>query len=81
MNKTDEQHDKKQADEIAEELIKLISNNIVDINNKNSTLRYYYEKLGWETETSFIIDEGLEKFGIALAMLEIDLKEYIKEDK
>lgn len=75
----EQESNKKKADETANELIKLISDNMVKINSKNEILKYFYENLGWETETSYIIEEALGKLGLGLAMLEMDLRAEAEE--
>lgn len=68
------EYNEKHANELASELMDMISKFILDVHTKNSLLKYFYEKMGWETETSFIIEEALEKLGVSLASLVMDLK-------
>lgn len=68
--------------ELTEELITKISYAISEISDKNEFLKHFYEELNWETEVSYIIEEGLTKLGIGLATLEIHKREpSIEEEK
>jgi len=73
--------DVKTVNKLTDETIELLSKNIVDISQKVESLRYYYERLGWEPDACYNIEEGLTKFGVALAVLELDKRESEKEEE
>lgn len=65
---------------LMDETIAVISKAIIEINQKKETLKYYYEKLDWDTDVAFEIEEGLQKLGLSLAILEQDKTIDLEED-
>ena len=70
---------KKNANELTDELILELSKAIAVIDDMNDLLKYYYEKLDWEPEVMYTIEDGLKKLGIGLATLVLDKNELSKD--
>lgn len=72
---------KKNANELTDELILELSKAIAVIDDMNDRLKYYYEKLDWEPEVMYTIEDGLKKLGIGLATLVLDKNELSKDEE
>ena len=71
----------KTANELTDELILELSKAIAKIDDMNDRLKYYYEKLDWEPEVMYTIEDGLKKLGIGLATLVLDKHELSKDEE
>jgi hypothetical protein len=74
----DDQREKsiiKNVNKLTDELIMLLSTTLVEMNNKVGLLKYYYDKLDWETEVCENLEEGMAKLGASLALLELDKRD------
>ena len=74
-NKNSDRQAIKNANKTTDELISLLSTTLVELNNKTEILRHYYEKLDWETEVCYTLEDGIGKLGVALALLELDSRD------
>ena len=74
-NKEKKEFAKKRITELYDELEDLMSNAIVNISEKNTFLKDFYEDLGWDTEINYIIEDALTKLGLGLATLETHKRE------
>lgn len=79
-NKEKKEFAKKRITELYDEIEDLLSNTIVNITEKNGSLKYFYEELGWDTEICYLIDEALAKLGLGLATLETHKREGVDID-
>ena len=79
-NKEQKNFAKKRVTELYDELEDLMSTAIVNITEKNSFLKGYYEELDWDTELSYLIEEAVTKLGLGLATLETHKREGVDID-